>query len=66
MKTVAIPTASCDSSGTAPTISSVTRWKPRGRARSSIWRCIHTTSILAGTRQRTYGGGRPTDSYIRP
>ena len=31
MNTVAMPTASCDSSGTAPTISSVTRWKPRGR-----------------------------------
>ena len=58
MKTVAMPTASSTSSGTASTISSVTRWKPRGRARSSICRWIHTSSILAGTRQRTYGGAQ--------
>ena len=35
------PTRSSPSSGSAPTTSSVTRWKPRGRGRSSSSRWIH-------------------------
>ena len=55
MNTTAMPFDIDSSSGTASTISEVTRWNPRGRARSSICRWIHTPSILAGTREPDIG-----------
>src|SRR6478735_5460711 len=41
MNTWQRPTRSPRISGSSPTTSSVTRWKPRGRARSEISRCSH-------------------------